>query len=60
MELKIGDAVEFILPYSVQVCTAVMHYGFALSAEMVAGLKRYMDEKGFETLDQMRGRALQM
>ncbi|HNP97409.1 MAG TPA: NAD-dependent dihydropyrimidine dehydrogenase subunit PreA [Bacteroidia bacterium] len=55
------DAVEFILlgATSVQVCTAVMHYGFGIIREMVAGLERYMDEKGFETLDQMRGRALQ-
>ncbi len=54
------DAVEFILlgATSVQVCTAVMHYGFGIIREMVAGLNQYMDEKGFASLDQMRGKAL--
>ena len=55
------DAVEFILlgATSVQVCTAVMHYGFGIIREMVTGLERYMDEKGFKTLDDFRGKALQ-
>lgn len=54
------DAVEFILlgASSVQVCTAAMHYGFGIIREMVAGLNQYMDEKGFETIEQMRGKAL--
>lgn len=55
------DAVEFILlgASSVQVCTAVMHYGFGIIREMIAGLEQYMDEKGFKTLDDFRGKALQ-
>lgn len=54
------DAVEFILlgASSVQVCTAVMHYGFGIIREMVVGLEQYMDEKGFKTLDDFRGKAL--
>jgi dihydropyrimidine dehydrogenase (NAD+) subunit PreA len=54
------DAVEFILlgASSVQVCTAVMHYGFGIIREMIAGLDQYMDEKGFATIEQMRGLAL--
>lgn len=54
------DAVEFILlgAGSVQVCTAVMHYGFGIIREMVAGLNQYMDEKGFRTIDDFRGKAL--
>lgn len=54
------DAVEFILlgASSVQVCTAVMHYGFGIIREMVSGLERYMDEKGFKTLGDFRGKAL--
>lgn len=54
------DAVEFILlgATSVQVCTAVMHYGFGIIRELVAGLNQYMDEKGFYTLDEFRGKAL--
>ena len=54
------DAVEFFLlgATNVQVCTAVMHYGFGIIREMIPGLERYMTEKGFETLDDMRGKAL--
>lgn len=54
------DAVEFILlgSTSVQVCTAVMHYGFGIIREMVEGLSRYMDEKGFATIDSFVGKAV--
>jgi dihydropyrimidine dehydrogenase (NAD+) subunit PreA len=54
------DAAEFILlgATSVQVCTAVMHYGFGIIRELLPGLERYMDEKGFATLDDFRGKAL--
>jgi len=54
------DAVEFILlgASTVQVCTAVMHYGFGIIREMKKGLEEYMDSKGFETIDQMVGKAL--
>jgi dihydropyrimidine dehydrogenase (NAD+) subunit PreA len=54
------DAAEFILlgASSVQVCTAVMHYGFGIIRELLPGLERYMDEKGYRNIDQMVGRAL--
>ncbi|NND71293.1 MAG: NAD-dependent dihydropyrimidine dehydrogenase subunit PreA [Rhodothermales bacterium] len=54
------DAVEHILlgATTVQVCTAVMHFGFGIVREMTSGLSRYMDEKGFETVGDMVGRAL--
>jgi dihydropyrimidine dehydrogenase (NAD+) subunit PreA len=54
------DAVEYFLlgATSVQVCTAVMHYGFGIIRDLVTGLERYMDEKGFNTIDDFRGRAL--
>lgn len=54
------DAVEFILlgATNVQVCTAVMHYGFGIIREMILGLEQYMAEKGFETLNHMQGKAL--
>jgi dihydropyrimidine dehydrogenase (NAD+) subunit PreA len=54
------DAAEFILlgASSVQVCTAVMHYGFGIIRDLKSGLERYMDEKGFKTLDDFRGKAL--
>lgn len=54
------DAVEFILlgATTVQVCTAVMHYGFGIIREMLPGLESYMTEKGFRTIDEMVGKAL--
>lgn len=54
------DAVEFILlgASTVQVCTAVMHYGFGIIRELTEGLSRYMDEKGFSSIEQMSGKAL--
>ena len=54
------DAAEFILlgATSVQVCTAVMHYGFGIIRDLNSGLERYMDEKGFKTIEDFRGKAL--
>lgn len=54
------DAVEFILlgATSVQVCTAVMHFGFGIIRDLKSGLERYMDEKGFRTIEDFRGKAL--
>ena len=54
------DAVEFMLlgASNVQVCTAVMHYGFGIIREMQSGLEQYMTEKGFNTLDDMIGKAV--
>lgn len=54
------DAAEFILlgASSLQVCTAVMHYGFGIIREMLPGLERYMDEKGFRNIAEMCGKAL--
>jgi len=54
------DAVEFMLlgASSVQVCTAVMHYGFGIIREMTVGLEQYMDSHGFATIDQFVGKAL--
>lgn len=55
------DAVEFILlgASTVQVCTAVMHYGFRIVDGMIAGLSNWMDEKGFSSIEDFRGKALQ-
>ena len=54
------DALEFILlgASSVQVCTAAMHYGFRIIDDMVEGLSNWMDEKGFQNLEQVRGKSL--
>jgi dihydropyrimidine dehydrogenase (NAD+) subunit PreA len=45
------DAVEFMLlgATSVQVCTAVMHYGFRIVEGMIEGMSNWMEEKGFQT-----------
>jgi len=54
------DALEFILlgASSVQVCTAVMHYGFRIIEDMLEGLTNWMEAKGYTSLDQIRGKAL--
>jgi dihydropyrimidine dehydrogenase (NAD+) subunit PreA len=54
------DAVEFILMGcgTVQVCTAAMHYGFRIVEDMIDGLSNWMDEKGFRTIDDFRGRSV--
>lgn len=54
------DAAEFLLlgATSLQVCTAVMHYGFRIIEDLCDGLSNWMDAKGFRTLDELRGRSL--
>jgi dihydropyrimidine dehydrogenase (NAD+) subunit PreA len=54
------EAAEFLLLgcHSLQVCTAVMHYGYRIVEDMAEGLSNWMDEKGFRTLDDFRGLSL--
>jgi len=54
------DAAEFLAlgAGNVQVCTAVMTYGFKIVEEMISGLSNWMDEKGHATLDNFAGRAV--
>jgi dihydropyrimidine dehydrogenase (NAD+) subunit PreA len=54
------DAAEFISMSAgtVQVCTAAMTYGFKIVEEMVSGLSSWMDEKGYKTIEDFRGRAV--
>ena len=54
------DAAEFISlgAGNVQVCTAVMTYGFKIVAEMISGLSQWMDEKGYQSVEQVVGRAV--
>lgn len=54
------DAAEFVAlgAGSLQVCTAVMHYGFRIIEDLVDGLGTWMDERGHRTLADVRGRAL--
>ncbi len=54
------DAVEFIAlgAGNVQVCTAVMHYGYRIVEDLIQGLSHYMDRKGFQTLSDFMGKAV--
>ena len=54
------DAVEFMLlgATNVQVCTAVMKYGFRIVEDMCEGLNNWMDEKGFKTIDEFIGKSV--
>lgn len=54
------DAAEFLLlgASSLQVCTAVMHYGFRLVEDLNDGLSNWMDSKGIRSIEELRGRSL--
>jgi dihydropyrimidine dehydrogenase (NAD+) subunit PreA len=54
------DAAEFIAlgAGTVQVCTAAMTYGFKIIDELTTGLKGYMASKGYERIEDFRGRAI--
>lgn len=54
------DAVEFMLlgAGSVQVCTAVMHYGYRIVEDMIDGLNNYLDEKGFASVNDIVGKSV--
>jgi dihydropyrimidine dehydrogenase (NAD+) subunit PreA len=51
------DAVEFILlgASTVQVCTAVMKYGFRIIEDLCEGMENWMAEKGFERISDFTG-----
>jgi dihydropyrimidine dehydrogenase (NAD+) subunit PreA len=54
------DAAEFIAlgATSVQVCTAVMHYGYRIVEDMIEGLSDFLDEKGLKSVAELRGKAI--
>jgi dihydroorotate dehydrogenase/formate hydrogenlyase subunit 6/NADH:ubiquinone oxidoreductase subunit I len=54
------DAAEFLLLgcSTVQVCTAVMHYGYRIVEDMADGLANWMRGKGFSRIDDFRGLTL--
>ena len=54
------DAVEFLLlgAGNVQVCTAVMHYGYRIVEDMIDGLNNYLDEKGFASVNDIVGKSV--
>jgi dihydropyrimidine dehydrogenase (NAD+) subunit PreA len=51
------DAAEFILLGcgTVQVCTAVMHYGYRIVEDLIDGLTNWMADKGFASVEDFRG-----
>jgi len=53
------DAAEFIAlgSTSVQVCTAIMHYGFRIVEDMIEGLNDYLDSKGYRSVTELVGKA---
>jgi len=54
------DALEFIQLgcRNVQVCTAVMQYGYRIIDDLIAGLQHYMAERGVESLESLVGERL--
>ena len=54
------DAAEFLALgcKTVQVTTAIMQYGYRIVEDMISGLSHFMDERGFDNLEQFIGCAL--
>ena len=54
------DALEFFLvgARNVQVTTAIMQYGYRIVEDMASGLSHWMDERGYENLEDFIGLAL--
>lgn len=54
------DAAEFILlgASTLQVCSAVMAGGYEIIEDLLDGLQNYMEDKEFDSLEDMRGQAL--
>jgi dihydropyrimidine dehydrogenase (NAD+) subunit PreA len=53
------DAAEFLLlgATSLQVCTAVMHYGFRIIEDLTDGLNNWLEEKGASSVSEIIGAA---
>jgi dihydropyrimidine dehydrogenase (NAD+) subunit PreA len=54
------DAAEFLMvgARNLQVTTAIMQYGYRIVEDMISGLSYFMQAKGFNSLDEMVGIAL--
>ncbi|MGH9336164.1 MAG: NAD-dependent dihydropyrimidine dehydrogenase subunit PreA, partial [Vicinamibacteria bacterium] len=54
------DAAEFLAlgASSVQVCTAVMHYGYRIVEEMLEGLEDYLSQKKMRSVSELVGAAV--
>lgn len=54
------DAAEFLALgcKTIQVTTAIMQYGYRIVEDMISGLSHFMDERGYDNLEQFIGCAL--
>jgi len=54
------DAAEFIAlgATTIQVCTAVMHYGYRIVDDMIDGFNNYLDNKGMLSANELIGKAI--
>lgn len=54
------DALQYITLgcSNVQVCTAVMQYGYRIIDDLVLGIQEWMQRKGYDSLEDVRGKAL--
>ncbi len=53
------DIIQYIMTGAniVQMCSAVMVHGYEWLGKQVEGIEKFMDEKGYETVEEMRGLA---
>lgn len=53
------DVVDYMLlgARNVQVTTSIMEYGYKIVKDMASGMRHFMDEKGFDSVDQFVGLA---
>lgn len=54
------DALQYVLLgcSNVQVCTSVMQYGYRIIDDLLLGIQDWMQRKGVETLEDIRGKAV--
>ncbi len=54
------SSVEYLMAgaRTLQVCTAVMWHGFSIIKAITEGIGKFMERKGYKTLDEMIGKAL--
>lgn len=54
------DALEFLMIgcRNVQVTTSIMQYGYRIVEDMISGMSHFMDERGYNSLDDFVGLAL--
>ncbi|MEL7564471.1 MAG: 4Fe-4S binding protein [Dehalobacterium sp.] len=58
--MSFREIVEYIMlgATTVQTCTAVMWHGYSIISKILKDLENWMDQKGYQSLDEIRGIAL--